>query len=60
MWSKTSMILMLIWHGSGFAFRYTRPPHLEHRNIADIGTGTIEEIIFTHFGVGRSDYKYLY
>jgi hypothetical protein len=60
MWNKTSIILMLIWHGSGFAFRYTRLPHLEDQNISDNGTGTIEEIIFTHFAVGQFDYKYLY
>jgi len=40
------MILMLIWHGSGFAFRYTQPPHLEQQHLSS-GVGSFEEIMFT-------------
>lgn len=44
------MILMLIWRGTGFAFRYSRPPHLENQQISN--NGTMEEIIFSNMGVG--------
>uniref|UniRef100_A0A8D9DZA1 E3 ubiquitin-protein ligase RNF123 n=1 Tax=Cacopsylla melanoneura TaxID=428564 RepID=A0A8D9DZA1_9HEMI len=27
-WAQTNWILVRIWHGSGFAFRYTQSPHL--------------------------------
>ncbi|KAI5710851.1 hypothetical protein M8J75_011965 [Diaphorina citri] len=27
-WAQTNWILVRIWHGSGFAFRYTHSPHL--------------------------------
>lgn len=49
-WIKTNMILMLIWYGSGLAFRYTRPPNLENRQMSI--NGTIEEIVFSNMGAG--------
>lgn len=49
-WSKTNVILMLIWFGSGFAFRYIRPPHLEDRSISI--KGPIEEVVFSNMGTG--------
>ncbi|VVC25271.1 Concanavalin A-like lectin/glucanase domain,SPRY domain,Zinc finger, RING-type,B30.2/SPRY domain [Cinara cedri] len=56
-WAKTNVILMLIWHGSGFAFRYTRPPHLENQQISI--QGTIEEIVFSNMGIARNPAKVL-
>lgn len=50
-WTKTNTILMLIWYGSGFAFRYTRPPHLEHQQLSI--QGSIEEIVFSNMGSGQ-------
>lgn len=50
MWTKINTILMLIWYGSGFAFRYTRPPYLENHQIST--RSTIEEIVFTNMGTG--------
>lgn len=50
LWIKTNMILMLIWYGSGLAFRYTRPPNLENRQMSI--NGTIEEIVFSNMGAG--------
>lgn len=41
---------MLIWYGSGFAFRYTRPPHLKKHQMTT--RRTIEEIVFTNMGTG--------
>jgi len=52
LWMKTNMILMLIWYGSGFAFRHTRPPHLENRNNLSLN-GTIEDIVFSNMGSGQ-------
>lgn len=49
-WTKINTILMLIWHGSGFAFRYTRPPHLKEHQIST--RRTIEEMVFTNMGTG--------
>jgi len=52
MWIKTNLILMLIWHGSGFAFRYVRPPHLKNKHIST--QGALEEIVFSNMGTGYS------
>lgn len=42
---------MLIWHGSGYAFRHKRPPHLENYFLHI--TGSIDEIVFTNTGTGK-------
>lgn len=49
-WIKTNLILMLIWYGSGFAFRYTRPPHLKNKHVST--QGALEEIVFSNMGTG--------
>jgi len=49
-WIKTNLILMLIWHGSGFAFRYIRPPHL--KDVHNSPHGSLEEIMFSNMGTG--------
>eukprot|EP00102_Acyrthosiphon_pisum_P014112 XP_008183980.1 PREDICTED: E3 ubiquitin-protein ligase RNF123-like isoform X1 [Acyrthosiphon pisum] len=51
MWIKTNLILMLIWYGSGFAFRYVRPPHLNNKHIST--QGALEEIVFSNMGTVR-------
>ncbi|XP_060863040.1 E3 ubiquitin-protein ligase RNF123-like [Metopolophium dirhodum] len=51
MWIKTNLILMLIWYGSGFAFRYVRPPHLKNKHIST--QGALEEIVFSNMGTVR-------
>lgn len=50
LWAKTNIILLLIWHGSGFAFRYTRPPHLENQHVPI--QESVEEIVFINMGIG--------
>ncbi|CAH1725712.1 unnamed protein product [Aphis gossypii] len=50
-WIKTNLILMLIWYGSGFAFRYTRPPHLKNKHVST--QGALEEIVFSNMGTVR-------
>lgn len=50
--TKVNIILMLIWYGSGFGFRYTRPPHLENQRVSYI-QGAIEYIVFDNMGTGK-------
>ncbi|XP_025196504.1 E3 ubiquitin-protein ligase RNF123-like [Melanaphis sacchari] len=50
-WIKTNLILMLIWYGSGFAFRYVRPPHLKNKHVST--QGALEEIVFSNMGSVR-------
>jgi len=57
-WIKTNLILMLIWYGSGFAFRYVRPPHLKNEHIST--QGALEEIVFSNMGTGYSFITFLY
>ncbi|XP_026823070.1 E3 ubiquitin-protein ligase RNF123-like [Rhopalosiphum maidis] len=50
-WIKTNLLLMLIWYGSGFAFRYVQPPHLKNKHIST--QGALEEIVFSNMGTVR-------
>lgn len=42
---------MLIWHGSGLAFRFTRPPNLENRQM--LFNGSVEDVVFSNMGDGQ-------
>ena len=58
MWIKTNLILMLIWYGSGFSFRYVRPPHIKNKHVST--QGALEEIVFSNMGSGYSFITFLY
>jgi len=55
--SKRYMVLMLIWQGSWFAYRYTQPPHLEQQELSS-GVKSFEEIIFTTKTIGNNIVSY--
>ncbi|XP_050423164.1 E3 ubiquitin-protein ligase RNF123-like [Adelges cooleyi] len=50
-WTKTNIVLMMIWFGSGYGFRHTIPPHLNNRKIPY--QDTMEDILFINMGKER-------